>query len=181
MIELKKRKIDTGNLNEYSLKSILLEYPGFVGYKKFAIGVEEFAGKYEKKYLKDLIYEILLLSSGALHLKEILREVHKKRGFQDYVVAKCLYGSPEFIRLKTSTYTVKERVEMYEEKRNKIISFAKEWMKLKANPISAFFVCEVLNEAEEVKDLPLGLAENVLATSPEFIRLPNGFYNFANN
>jgi len=34
-----------------------------------------------------------------------------------------------------------------------------------------------LKEAEEVKDLPLGLVENVLATSPEFIRLPNGFYD----
>jgi hypothetical protein len=181
MTELKKRKIGTGNFNEYSLKSVLLEYPGFVSYKKFAIGIDEFADKYEKKYLRDLIHEILLLSSRPLHLKEIMKEVHKERGFKDYVVAKCLHDNPEFIKLRTSTYTVKEKVDMYEEKRNRIISFAKEWMKLKANPISAFFVCEVLKETEEVKDLPLGLVENILATSPEFIRLPNGFYDLAFN
>jgi hypothetical protein len=175
--ELKKQNINIGNLNEYSLKSILLEYNGFVGYKKFAMGIEEFADKYEKKYLRDLILETLLLSSEPLHSKKIFRDIQKKRGFRDYVVAKCLYDDPEFIKVGRSTFTVKEKINLYEEKRNNIISFAKEWIKLKANPISAFFVCEVLKEAEEVKDLPLGLVENVLATSPEFIRLPNGFYD----
>jgi hypothetical protein len=177
--QLKNQKVDIGNLNEYSLKSILLEHPGFVSYKKFAIGIEEFADKYEQKYLRDLIRETLLLSSEPWHLKKILVEIHKKRGFRDYVVAKCLHDDPEFIRIDTSTYTVKEKIDMYNEKQNKIIGFAKEWIKLKGNPVSAFFVCEVLKEAEELEDLPLGLVESVLATSPEFIKLPNGFYDLA--
>jgi hypothetical protein len=177
--ELKKRNIDVGNLNAYSLKGILLEYPGFVGtgYGKFAIGIEELAHKYKRKSLNNLIYEILLSSSKPVHWKVIWKELQKRRGFPDYVITKCLYDDPTFIKVGAATYTVKEIINMYEEKRNAIIDFVKEWIKLKGNAISVFFVNEVLRQTEDIKDLFLGLVEHVLATCPDFIRLPNGFYD----
>jgi len=33
---------------------------------------------------------------------------------------------------------------------------------------------------KEIKDLTIGLVEHVLATSPEFVKLPNRFYDLAN-
>lgn len=177
--ELKKRNIDVGNLNAYSLKSVLLEYPGFVGpgYGRFAIGIEKFADKYERKPLNNLLYGILLASSKPVHWKEIWKELQKRRGFHDYVIAKYLHDDPTFINVGAATYTVKENINMYEEKRNIIIDFAKEWIKLKGNAISAFFVNEVLKHTGAITDLFLGLVEHVLATCPDFIRLPNGFYD----
>jgi DNA-directed RNA polymerase delta subunit len=177
--ELKKRNISVGNLNAYSLKDVLLDYPGFVGagYGRLAIGIEEYCYKYKRKSLNNLIYEILLSSSKPVHWKEIWKELQKRRGFASYVVTKCLYDDPAFIKFGTATYTVKENINMYDEKRNIIIDFVKEWIKLKGNPISAFFVNEVLKQTEEIKDLFLGLVQHVLATCPDFIRLPNGFYD----
>jgi hypothetical protein len=52
---------------------------------------------------------------------------------------------------------------------------------IKSKSNFCFFVCEALKKAEEVKDLPLGLLENVLPTSSEFMRLPNGFYGLTSD
>jgi DNA-directed RNA polymerase specialized sigma subunit len=178
--ELKKRNIDAGNLNAYSLKNILLEYPGFVSYRKFEIGLEELADKYERKPLSTLIYGVLLSASKPMHVKNIWKEILKQRGFPEYAVSQRLADAPEFIRVAPATYTVAENIPRYEEKQKIIIDFAKEWITLKKNAISAFFISEVLKETSEIKDLPLGLVEHVLVTSPKFIRLPNGFYDLSN-
>jgi len=175
--ELKRRNIDVGNLNKYSLKTILLDYPGFISYKKFEIGIEELADKYERKPLNDLIFEILSSTVKPMHSKTIWREILKQRGFPKYAIEQRLVDNPRFIRVAPATYTVAKNIAQYEEKQRIIINFAKEWITLKKNAISAFFISEVLKETSEFKDLSLGLVENVLATSPEFIRLPNGFYN----
>jgi len=177
--ELKKRNIDVGILNEYSLKSILLEYPGFIKYRKFEIGIEELADKYERKSLSDLIYEVLRFVNKPLHVKEIWKHISKQRGFPIYAIEQRLYDEPQFIKIAPSTYTVKDHIASYEEKCKLIINFTKEWINLKGYAVSAFFVNEVLKATEEIKDLSLGLVEHVLATSPEFIKLPNGFYDLA--
>jgi hypothetical protein len=178
--ELKKQPVDLGSLNEYSLKNILREYPGFVGYRKFEIGIKELASTYERKPLNDLIYGVLLRSPKPMHVKNIWKEISKKRGFPKYTITQRLYDDPVFIKLGRATYTVKENIPLYSEKSHIIINFAKEWTHLKGNAISAFFICEVLKETEEIKDLSLGLVEHILATNPEFIKLPNGFYELAN-
>lgn len=175
--ELKKRKMNIGNLNAYSLKTILFEYPGFVGYRKFEIGIRELSDKYKRKPLNDLIYEILLLASKPMHSKAIWKETLKQRGFPEYAIGQQLADDPRFIRVVPATYTVAKNIAQYEEKQKIITDFTKEWINLKRNAISAFFISEVLKETSEFKDLSLGLVENVLATSPEFIRLPNGFYD----
>lgn len=175
--ELKRRNIDVGNLNAYSLKTILLEYPGFISYRKFEIGIEELADKYERKPLDDLIFEILSSTIKPMHVKTIWREISKQRGFPEYAVAQQLADDPRFIRISPATYTVAKNIAQYEEKQKIIIDFVKEWISLKGKAISAFFISEVLKEITDIKDLSLGLVENVLATSPEFIRLPNGFYD----
>ena len=176
--ELKKRSIYVGNLNAYSLKNILLEYPGFISYRKFEIGIEELADMYKRRPLSDLIYEILLFSPKAMHVKSIWKEISKQRGFPKYSIEQRL-DDPIFIKVSTATYTVEEKIASYNEKRKIIIDFAKEWILLKENGISAFFICEVLKETEDIKDLTLRLVEHVLATSPEVIRLSNGFYDLA--
>ena len=177
--ELKKRKIDIGELNEYSLKSILLEYPGFLSYRRFEIGIEEFGDKYERKSLNDLVFEILSSAAKSMHIKTIWKEISKQRGYPEYAIDQRLANDSRFIRVAPATYTITKNITQYEEKRKTIIDFAKEWLRLKGTPISAFFVSEVLKATEEIKDLPLGLVEHILATSPEFIRLPNGFYELA--
>jgi len=177
--ELEKRNIDVGNLNAYSLKNILLEYPGFVSYRKFEIGLEELADKYERKPLSDLIHEILISASKPMHLNTIWKQILKQRGFPRYAIDQRLADDSRFIKVAPATYTVAENIPRYEEKQKIIIDFAKEWINLKRNAISAFFISEVLKETSEIKDIFLGLVENVLATSPEFIKLPNGFYDLA--
>lgn len=178
--ELKKQNIDVGNLNEYSLKPILLEYPGFIKYRKFEIGIDELADEYERKSLGDLIFEVLLSTSKPMHVKTIWKELQKKRGFPEYAIAQRLADEPRFIRVAPATYTVTKNIAQYKEKQKIIIDFAKKWIKLKGTAISAFFVSEVLKETEEMKDFPLGLVEYVLSESPEFVKLPNAFYNLAN-
>lgn len=178
--ELKRRGISTGNLNAYSLKTILLEYPGFVSYRKFEIGIENLADECERKSLGDLIFEVLLSTSKPMHVKTIWKELQKKRGFPEYAIAQRLAVEPRFIRVAPATYTVAKNIAQYKEKQKIIIDFAKEWIKSKGTAISAFFVSEVLKETEEIKDFPLGLVEHVLSESPEFVKLPNAFYNLAN-
>jgi len=177
--ELKRRNIDVGNLNAYSLKNILFEYPGFVSYRKFEIGIEELADKYERKTLSDLIYEILVSASKPMHLDAIWKQILKQRGFPRYAIDQRLADESRFIRVAPATYTVAKNIPRYEEKQKIIIDFAKEWITLKKNAISAFLISEVLKETSEIKDLPLGLVEHVLATSPEFVKLPNGFYDLS--
>lgn len=177
--ELKKRNIDVGNLNEYSLKPILLEHAGFVKYRKFEIGIDELAGKYKRKSLSDLIYEVLSSIDKPLHAKEIWKQISKQRGFSRHAIEQRLYAEPQFIKMAPSTYTVKENIPSYDKKYRLIVDFAKEWINLKEHAISAFFVSEVLKETEEIKGFTLGLVEHVLATSPEFTKLPNGFYDIA--
>ena len=46
-------------------------------------------------------------------------------------------------------------------------------------PIGTNWLLEVLKESGEIKDLSLGLVEHVLSTSPEFVKLPNGFYDLS--
>lgn len=175
--ELKKRKIDIGELNEYSLKSILLEYPGFLSYRKFEIGIKGREDEYERKSLTYLIYELLVSAKKPLHAKEVWKIISKQRGFSRYSIEQRLCEELYFIKVSPATYTVKENIDKYEEKQETITNFAKEWILLKRNAISAFFVSEVLKEAEEMKDLPVGLVEHILATSHEFVKLPNGFYD----
>lgn len=177
--ELKRQNIELGDLNPYSLKTILLEYPEFIRYGKFEIGIKKLTTKYERKSLSNLIYEILRSTDKPLHAKEIWRQISKQRGFPRYAIEQRLYDEPQFIKMAPSTYTVKENIFSYEKKRKLIIDFTKEWINIKKHAVSAFFVSEVLKATEEVKDLFLGLVEHVLATSPEFIRLPNGFYDLA--
>lgn len=177
--ELTKRNIDVGNLNAYSLKTILLEYPGFVSYRKFEIGIEDLTDKYERKPLGDLVYEILLSATKSMNAKAIWEQILKQRGFPRYAIDQRLAEDSRFIKVAPATYTVAKNIAQYEEKQKIIIDFAKEWINLKRNAISAFFISEVLKETAEIKDLSLGLVEHVLATSPEFIRLPNGFYDLA--
>ena len=177
--ELKERNIDVGNLNAYSLKNILLEYPGFVSYRKFEIGIEELADIYERKPLNDLIFGILSSTSKPMHSKTIWKEILKQRGFPEYAIGQQLVDDPRFIRIARATYTVAKNITQYEEKRKIIINFAKEWINLKGNAVSAFFISEVLKETSKIKDISLGLVENVLTTSPESIKLPNGFYDLA--
>jgi len=76
--ELHKKNIDVGNLNEYSLKTILLDYPGFISYRKFEIGIEELIDKYERKPLNDLIFEILSSTAKPMHSKTIWKEILKQ-------------------------------------------------------------------------------------------------------
>lgn len=175
----KRRNVDIGNLNEYSLKTILLEHPGFVSYVKFEIGLEELVEKYERKPLGNLIFEILYSSKKPMHGKTIWKEISKQRGFPEYAVSQQLADDPRFIRVAVATYTVANNISQYSEKCRIIIDFAKEWINLKQNPVSAFFVNEVLKETEKIRDLSLGLVEHVLSTSPEFVKLPNGFYDLS--
>jgi DNA-directed RNA polymerase alpha subunit len=175
--ELQRRGVKVGNLNEYSLKPILLEYPGFVGYRKFEIGIDELADKYERKSLSDLIYEVLSSTDKPLHAKEIWKQISKQRGFPRYAIDQKLCDEPQFIKTAPSTYTVKENIPSYDKKYRLIIDFTKEWINLKGHAVSAFFVSEVLKGTEEIKDLSIGLVEHVLATCPEFTKLPNGFYD----
>lgn len=175
----KRRNVDIGNLNEYSLKTILLEHPGFVSYVKFEIGLEELVEKYERKPLGNLIFEILYSSKKPMHGKTIWKEISKQRGFPEYAVSQQLADDPRFIRVAVATYTVANNVSQYSEKCRIIIDFAKEWINLKQNPVSAFLVNEVLKETEKIRDLSLGLVEHVLSTSPEFVKLPNGFYDLS--
>lgn len=175
--ELKNRKIDVGNLNAYSLKSILVEYPDFVGYRKFEIGIEELIDQYERRPLDDLIFELLSSTEIPLNAKAIWKEISKQRGFPKYAVQQQLINGPRFIRIAPGTYTVTKNIPQYEEKIKIIINFAKGWIQLKKNAISAFFITEVLKETEEIKDVSLGLVEHALAISSEFKRLPNGFYD----
>lgn len=177
--ELKKRDIDVGSLNAYSLKSVLLEYSGFISYRKFEVGIEDLADQYERKPLADLIYEILQSASKPMHVKNIWKEIQKQRGFPEYSIDQCLNKNAMFIKVATATYTVKEKIPMFEEKRKIIISFAKEWINLKKIAVSAFFISEVLREAKEIKDLFLGLVDHVLETNREFVKLPNKFYDLA--
>jgi len=177
--ELNKRNIDVGDLNAYSLKPILLQYPGFVSYRKFEIGLEELAGKYERKPLGDLIHEILVSTSRPMHVDAIWRKILKQRGFPRYAVDQRLGDDPRFIRIAPATYTVAENILLYKEKQKIIINFAREWINFKKNAISAFFVSEVLKETSEFENLSLELVNNVLATSTEFIKLLNGFYDLA--
>lgn len=128
-----------------------------------------------------MIYEILLSALEPMHAKTIWKEILKMRGFPEYAVVQRLYYEPIFVKVGAATYTVKENIASYEEKSKTIIDFAKEWIQLKRNAISAFFISEVLKETAEIKDFSLGLTEHVLATSPEFIRLSNGFYSLAYN
>lgn len=177
--ELKKRKIDIEELNEYSLKPILLEHPGFVSYRKFEIGIEGFADECERKSLGNLIYEFLVSAKKPLHAKEVWKLISRQRGFPRYAIEQRLCDESHFIKVAPATYTVKEYIEKYEEKRKTIINFAKEWIQLKNAPISAFFISEVLKATKESEDFSLGLVEHVLSTISEFIRLPNGFYDLA--
>ncbi|MFA4828446.1 MAG: DNA-directed RNA polymerase subunit alpha C-terminal domain-containing protein [Thermodesulfovibrionales bacterium] len=179
MNELRKRQIEIGNLNAYSLKTILLDYPCFVSYRKFEIGVEEFANKYERKPLSELVYEVLLSAAKPMHAKNIWKEIQKQRGFPIYAIDQCLNKNAMFIKVASATYTVKEKIPMFEEKRKVIISFAKEWINLKKTAVSAFLISEVLKEAKGIKDLFLGLVEHVLDTNSKFIKLPNKFYDVA--
>ncbi len=177
--ELKKRNINVGNLNEYSLKPVLLEYPGFVKYRKFEIGIEELADKYERKPLNDLMFEILSSATKPMHVKTIWKEILKQRGSPEYAISQRLADDSRFIRVAPSSYTLAKNITQYEEKRKIIVDFAKEWIQLKGNAISAFFISEVLKATEEIRDCPIGLVEHILATSQEFIKLPNGFYDLA--
>lgn len=175
--ELKKRNIDIGNLNAYSLKPILLEYPEFISYRKFEIGLEKLADKYERKSLGDLIYEILVSSLKPMHIDTIWGKILKQRGFPRYAIDQRLGDDPKFIRVGPAKYTVAQNIPQYEEKQKIIINFAKDWINLKKNPISAFLVSEVLKETSEYKDLTPSLVEHVLAMSSELTKLPNGFYD----
>lgn len=175
----KRRNVDIGNLNEYSLKTILLEHPCFVSYVKFEIGLEELVKKYERKPLGNLIFEILYSSKKPMHGKTIWKEISKQRGFPEYAISQQLADDPRFIRVAVATYTVANNISQYSEKCRIIIEFAKEWINLKQNPVSAFLVNEVLKETEKIRDLSLGLVEHVLSTSPEFVKLPNGFYDLS--
>lgn len=179
--ELSKRNINIGTLNAYSLKRILIEYPGFISYRKFEIGIEGLADKHERKPLNALILDILSSGGTPLHTKKIWKELQKQRGFPEYAIAQRLADDQNFIRVAPATYTISKNIIHYEEKRKIIISFAKEWITFKKSTISSFFVSVVLKETEKIKDLSLGLVEHILATCPEFIRLSNGFYDLVEN
>ena len=114
-----------------------------------------------------------------MHGKTIWKEISKQRGFPEYAISQQLADDPRFIRVAVATYTVANNISQYSEKCRIIIEFAKEWINLKQNPVSAFLVNEVLKETEKIRDLSLGLVEHVLSTSPEFVKLPNGFYDLS--
>ncbi|TAN43929.1 MAG: hypothetical protein EPN22_08545 [Nitrospirae bacterium] len=175
--KLKQQKINLGSINAYSLKPILLERGGFVSYHKFEIGLEEYINKYDRKPLNELIFELFESLRRPLHVKTIWKEILKQRGFPEYAVSQKLADDPRFIRIAPATYTIASNIEQYEEKRIIITNFAKEWVQLKGSGISAFFVNEVLKASDKIKDLSLGIVEHVLATSAEFVKLPDGFYN----
>jgi DNA-directed RNA polymerase alpha subunit len=174
--ELKKRNVDIGNLNEYSLKSILLEYPNFVSYRKFEIGIKEHTDKTRRKSLVDLIYAVLVSSQAPLHAKEVWKHISKQRGFPKYAIEQRLQNEQKFIKVASATYTIKKNIPSFEEKSKKIIGFAQEWIQLKKKSISAFLISEVLKETDKIKDFPIGLVEHVLSTSTKFIKLRKGFY-----
>ena len=178
--ELKKQKINIENFNIYSLKAFLLGYPDFIGYRKFEISINELINKYERKPLSDLICKVLLSAKTSLHSKEIWKRISKERGFKKYVVEQSLVRESRFIRISPATYTIKENISLYEEKRKFIISFAEKWSQIKNRPISAFLVSEVLKETDKIKDLSLGIVEYVLETSPKFTKMRKGFYSFCN-
>lgn len=178
--ELRRKGINVGNLNEYSLKPILLEYPEFVRYRKFEIGIKKITTGYERKPLTSLVYGVLIRATTPLHSKEIWKQITIQRGFPRYAVEQILCDKTQFIRLSRATYTVKENIPSYEMNYGAIVNFAKEWINLKGHAVSAFFVNEVIKETEEIKDLNIGLVEHVLATSSEFQKVSNGFYDLAN-
>jgi hypothetical protein len=177
--ELNNRNVNTGNLNAYSLKSILLEYPGFVSYRKFEIGIEELIDQYQRKSVNDLIYQILESSPKPMHLNDIWKQIVKQRGFPKYAIDQQLGRDTRFIRVAPATYAIAKDIPQYAEKQKIIIDFAKEWKTLKNTAISAFFISEVLKETSEFKDITLSLVEHVLAMSAELVKLPNGFYDLA--
>ena len=179
MNELKKRNIDVGTLNPYSLRAILLEYPDFVRYKKFEIGLEAFADQLERKSQADLLYEIVASSSKPMHIKDIWKEISKQRGMPLYAVDQRLARDTRFIKVSPCTYTVEKNIDGYDGKRQVIIDFAKEWIGLKGNAVSAFLVHEVLKQTDKIKDIFLALVEHVLDRSGAFVKLPNRFYDFA--
>jgi len=178
--ELQRRGINVGDLNEYSLKPILLDYPEFVRYGKFEIGIKKLSTEYDKKSLSDLMHDVLLTAGTPLHSKKIWEQISKQRGFPRYAIDQRLSDEPKFIKIAPSTYTVKDHIASYAEKRKIIIDFTKEWINLKGHAVSAFFVNEVMKATEEIKDLTIGIVEHVLATSSEFVKLPNRFYDLAN-
>jgi hypothetical protein len=109
--ELKKRRIDIGNLNHYSLKQLLIESPEFVGYRRFAVGLNVYSERHKYTPLSNLIYNIFCGASGPLRASEICEAVNKQRGFEPYSVRDILSKDARFIRVSPGVYTIKSMQE----------------------------------------------------------------------
>jgi DNA-directed RNA polymerase delta subunit len=172
--KLRQRNVDTGDLNEYSLKDILRVYPEFNFYRKFEIGLSE--NIQQRISLSDIIYNVLLKAEKPLRAKTVWQEVSKFRGFPQHIVEQYLYRNKSFIRMYDKNWTVRENYPDYDIKKNMIIDFAKKWLALRKEPVSAFFISESLKMAEKIKDITNDLVENVLINEEAFMQIANGYY-----
>ena len=181
LLNLKQLNVDTGNLNEYSLKHLLLEHGGFVGYLKFQIGIDEFEEKCERKDMFQVVYEVLDKANAPLTVRQIWKEIRKRYGYPESAVSQKLHDTPEFIKVRRATYALKKHLQDYDNMFHEIERFVKEWIAAKQRPISTFLVTEALRGAEIIPHLPDGLAEHVLSLHPGFIKVRRGYFDLADN
>lgn len=181
MVKLAQLNFDTGNLNEYSLKQLLLEYDGFVGHLKFQVGLDAFGKKGERKDKFQIVYEVLDKAPSPLTVKQIWKEIRKKYGYPEYAVSQKLHDAPEFINVRRATYAIRKHIENYDAMANGVERFAKEWISMKKQPISTFLVTEALRDGETIQNLPDGFAEHVLALHPDFIKVCRGYFDIVDN
>jgi hypothetical protein len=179
MSKLRQMGVAAQGLNEYSLKQLLLENDGFVGYLKFQVGLDEFGEKSQRKNMFQIVHEVLDKAVGPLTARQIWREIRKHYGYPEYAVSQKLYYTPEFIRVGTATYALPKHIRDYDNIAETINNFAREWILTKKRPISAFLVTEALRGAEVIPNLPDGLADHVLSVSSGFVKLRKGYFDLA--
>jgi len=109
--ELKKRRFNIGNLNHYSLKQLLIESPEFVGYRRFAVGLNVLSERYNYTPLSTMIYDILCRASRPLRASEICETLNKQRGVEPYRVGQILSKETRFIRVSAGVYTLRPQQE----------------------------------------------------------------------
>jgi hypothetical protein len=174
--ELMKRNVKTGDLNPYTLKTLLLDDSVFLAYRKFLVGIADLSSTYEKKSLSELLFESLASSKAPLKLNMILKTIGKLRGSPGYVIDHILRKDTRVIKVAPGTFGVAQHIKEYDKKREAIVEFALHWISENKRAVSSFLISEVLKAINELEDFPMGLVDHVLLTEPAFKCIGSGFY-----
>lgn len=169
MHKLSSMGVDTGLLNPYSLKEILIDQDWIVSHKKFEVSLKSDDSKLTRHSAAELIHNVFKKHKGPLTSSYIWNAISKHRGYPKYIIDQILSRDSDFIRVAPAQYIDRYDIHSYNGQCHIIRHYTAELISSSSSSVSLTQITDYLHNIFKEVLFDTELVKKVLSSDSSFV------------